>query len=32
LAELTGGIPINKKLMGTLEDMGYYGDWKRPPR
>jgi hypothetical protein len=26
LAEVTGGIPINKKLMGTLEDMGYYGD------
>ena len=26
LAELTGGIPINKNLMGELEDMGYYGD------
>jgi hypothetical protein len=26
LAEVTGGIPINKKLMSTLEDMGYYGD------
>jgi len=26
LAELNGGIPINKKLMSALEDMGYYGD------
>jgi hypothetical protein len=26
LASLTGGIPINKNLMGALEDMGYYGD------
>jgi hypothetical protein len=26
LASLSGGIPINKNLMGALEDMGYYGD------
>lgn len=26
LAELSGGVPINKNLMGALEDMGYYGD------
>ena len=26
LASLTGGIPINKNLMGVLDDMGYYGD------
>jgi hypothetical protein len=26
MAELTGGIPINKNLMATLDDMGYYGD------
>jgi hypothetical protein len=25
LAEITGGIPLNKNLMGALEDMGYYG-------
>jgi len=26
LASLSGGIPINKNLMGALEDMGYYGN------
>jgi hypothetical protein len=25
MAEITGGIPINKNLLGALEDMGYYG-------
>ena len=26
MAEMTGGMPINKKLIGTLEDMGDYGE------
>jgi len=26
LAELTGGIPINKNLMAELQDMGFYGN------
>jgi len=26
LAEITGGIPIDKKLMADLMEMGYYGD------
>jgi hypothetical protein len=28
LAEITGGIPINKNLMAELEGMGYYGGVK----
>jgi hypothetical protein len=26
LASVTGGIPINKNLIATLQDMGYYGE------
>lgn len=26
LAEMSGGVPINKNLMDTLEEMGYYGE------
>jgi hypothetical protein len=28
LASVTGGIPINKNLIQTLQDMGYYGETK----
>ena len=37
MAEAMGGMPINKKLIGQLQDMAAYGnpddtDWKKPHR